>query len=42
MAFEETLKRYNSTEGCEQKSWKTEYRDQEKLGKTTANRTYLF
>lgn len=33
MAFEETLKRYSSIEGSKQKSWKTETRDQEKLGK---------
>lgn len=39
MAFEETLKRYNSIEDCQQKSWETEYRDLEKLGKNIANRT---
>lgn len=40
MTFEEILKRYNSIEGCEQKSWKAEYL--EKLGKNIASGTYLF
>lgn len=42
MTFEGALKMYNSIEDCEQKSWKTEYRDLEKLDKNIAIRTYSF
>lgn len=42
MVFKETIYRYNSNKDGEPKPGKTEYKDQEKLGKNIANISYVF